>query len=130
MNPQCSAEKENPMVGRFYESLFSDLSGYVHVNVSMAEKYFKENDPYYELNEELLSGVLAMFFAHLQLYEVTKLNHVSIDLKVDMLYLAEKISGEIKMFTAALKPIEENPLFDLMDDLLAYYSESSNSQLE
>ncbi len=120
------AKKENPTVFELYESLFSDLSGYVHVNISVAGKYFSENDPYYELNEELIAGVLALLFSYLQLYEVVKLDHVSSKLRKDILYLANKISSEIKPFIEVLKSLEKNPIFNIMNKMLMHYTEEDH----
>jgi len=120
------AGKQNPTAMKMYDSLFSELSGYVHVSVLMSDKYFSENDPYYELNEELLAGLLAVFFAYLPLYEIIKLDHVTLELKRDILFLANRLTEQIRRFLVTLKGIEENPVFDLMEEMLNYYEKTAS----
>ncbi len=52
----------NPIAKDLHDLFYGDLSGYIHVNILASNKYFTPNDPYYEIDESMMAGFLAVFF--------------------------------------------------------------------
>ncbi|MFP8782592.1 hypothetical protein [Planococcus plakortidis] len=116
-----TAAIESPAIFEVYKDLFEDLSGYVHVNLTLAKNYFSINDLYNELDENLFAGFLSITFAYLQLYEVSKLDYVTSQSNRDLAFLSHKIGEEVLDVLILLKADGENPLYSSLEQVIRFY---------
>lgn len=121
------AQFEVPAVGALYDKLFSELSGHVHVNVLVSEKYFSKNDPYFEFDEDLLAGLLGIFFTLVQLCEMASNDFLELNLKKDILYLSNMLSEKMLEIISLLELVEDDSLFEHIKELLNFYDSRQTS---
>lgn len=104
-----------------YETLYDELSGFIHLDTLTAKKIFEKKDNFLDLDEAYLAGIIAMILITGIIVELSEYEKNPERTKRDLKYYANK---RIKELTAALeiiKIIDEKNIYNLLLDMLNDY---------
>lgn len=96
----------------FYDELFDGLSSFIHLNISKIPHYFQTPNPLTEVQNDLETGLLGLFFLNQSLYELRyQCEEKSLILR-DMEYVYYQVSQYILKCLKKLEIVEtENEIY-------------------
>lgn len=101
---------------QIYKTWYDEMSGFIHVDTLAIKRIFAENDLFYELDECYIAGLLAILFSAEIIEELSKLEGIQPQLKRDLKYMSSKILKEIQVVLPFIKDIEENNIYEILED--------------
>ena len=106
-----------------YKTLFNDLSLYVHLNVTSVNEFFKEPNPFYELDSVSLTSLIGIFIMIVAISNLSQIDAISTLLYRDMTYVTDEIKKDMEALITFIKNIDtSNSLYDIILNIISDYN--------
>ena len=128
--PQELAVKAGENYQKLYETLYYELSGFIHFDALTAKKIFAENDNFLDIDESYIAGILAMVFAIEIVIELSEFEENTIQIKNDLRYFANKITKELEDALDMIKVIDEKEVYEVIKSTLEEYEGNYHINIE
>lgn len=104
-----------------YNTLYYELSGFIHFDTLTAKKIFSPSDRFLEVDESFVAAILAMVFAIEIIIEFSEFEENSLSLKNDLRYYANNMITKLIEALEIIKAIDEKEMYETVIATLEEY---------
>lgn len=119
------AKKAGKNYELLYDTLYEELSGFIHLDTLAAKKIFAETDNFLDVDECYTAGILSLVFTMEIIGELSKFEENKEQLRKDLQYF---INSRIEKMSDALEVInnlDEKSLYKVIKETLLEYKKST-----
>lgn len=104
-----------------YETLYDELSGFIHLDTLTAKKIFEKKDNFLDVDESYIAGIIAMAFTTQIILELSQFENIKEQTKNDLRYYGNNMLEKIIVALEAIKLIDEKETYQILIDTLEEY---------
>ncbi len=106
-----------------YETLYDELSGFIHLDTLTAKRIFEKKDNFLDLDESYIAGIMAMVFALEIVLELNQFEDNKEQTKNDLRYYCNSRIDKLIEALKMIKIIDEKKTYQILVDTLEEYKE-------
>lgn len=109
-----------------YETLYDELSGFIHLDTLTAKKIFEKTDNFLDIDESYIAGVIAMIFATEIIFELSEFENNTLQTRNDLKYYTNNIVEELIGTVEAISLVDEKDTYKVLIQTLKKCKENNN----
>lgn len=108
------AEKAGDEYKELYNTLYSETSSFIHVDVLAAHRIFNDNDLFLDLDESEVASVIAVVLIIITITKFSQYEKISKTLQKDLIYYTNTIAKKLERILETIKIIDDKPIYDIL----------------
>lgn len=115
------AQKAGENYEKIHETLYQELSGFIHLDAVGAKKIFQENDMFFDIDECLMAGFIGMVFALEIIIELIDFEGSEKRLSKDIQYFSNKLLKEFLDVFPTIIVLDDKEVYKILEETLKEY---------
>lgn len=112
------SEKAGPKYVELYETLYDELSGFIHLDTLTARKIFERRDNFLDIDEAYIAGIMGMAFVAQIILELSQFEENKKQTRNDLIYYGNNILKELIKALESIKLVDEKETYQVLIDTL------------
>lgn len=108
------AEKAGNNYRELYNTLYSETSSFIHVDVLAAHKIFNDNDLFLDLDESHVAAIIAITLSIITITKFSQYEKISKKLQKDLIYYTNSIAKKLERILQEIKIVDDKPIYDIL----------------